>query len=409
MSINRVIVIGGGPAGMMAAAAAGSRGHRVTLLEKNEKLGKKLYLTGKGRCNITNNADIEEFIKNVPTNPKFLYTAFYTFTNQDLLLLLDQLGLKTKVERGNRVFPVSDKSSDVIKALEKHLNNNNVKRLTGEAVRLITEENRVTGVELKNGDILPCDKIILATGGLSYPSTGSTGDGYRFARDLGHTIVPPKPSLVPLESAEDWPAQAQGLSLKNISIKVLNKEGRKIFEDFGEMVFTHYGASGPVILYASSYMRDMEPGKYRIIIDLKPALSEEQLDARIQRDFQKYSRKFFQNSLNDLLPKKLIPVIIRLSDIAPEKPVHQITREERLRLVSLIKGLEFTVKSFRPISEAIITSGGVSVKEINPSTMESKLVQGLYFAGEIIDVDAYTGGFNLQIAFSTGFLAGMSC
>jgi predicted Rossmann fold flavoprotein len=409
MSINRVIVIGGGPAGMMAAAAAGSRGHRVTLLEKNEKLGKKLYLTGKGRCNITNNADIEEFIKNVPTNPKFLYTAFYTFTNQDLLMLLDQLGLETKVERGNRVFPVSDKSSDVIKALEKHLNNNNVKRLTGEAVRLITEENRVTGVELKNGDILPCDKIILATGGLSYPSTGSTGDGYRFARDLGHTIVPPKPSLVPLESAEDWPAQAQGLSLKNISIKVLNKEGRKIFEDFGEMVFTHYGASGPVILSASSYMRDMEPGKYRIIIDLKPALSEEQLDARIQRDFQKYSRKFFQNSLNDLLPKKLIPVIIRLSDIAPEKPVHQITREERLRLVSLIKGLEFTVKSFRPISEAIITSGGVSVKEINPSTMESKLVQGLYFAGEIIDVDAYTGGFNLQIAFSTGFLAGMSC
>ncbi len=409
MSINRVIVIGGGPAGMMAAAAAGSRGHRVTLLEKNEKLGKKLYLTGKGRCNITNNADIEEFIKNVPTNPKFLYTAFYTFTNQDLLLLLDQLGLKTKVERGNRVFPVSDKSSDVIKALEKHLNNNNVKRLTGEAVRLITEENRVTGVELKNGDILPCDKIILATGGLSYPSTGSTGDGYRFARDLGHTIVPPKPSLVPLESAEDWPAQAQGLSLKNISIKVLNKEGRKIFEDFGEMVFTHYGASGPVILSASSYMRDMEPGRYRINIDLKPALSEEQLDARIQRDFQKYSRKFFQNSLNDLLPKKLIPVIIRLSDIAPEKPVHQITREERLRLVSLIKGLEFTVKSFRPISEAIITSGGVSVKEINPSTMESKLVQGLYFAGEIIDVDAYTGGFNLQIAFSTGFLAGMSC
>ncbi|HHT64775.1 MAG TPA: NAD(P)/FAD-dependent oxidoreductase [Clostridiales bacterium] len=409
MDNKEIIVIGGGPAGMMAASTAGSRGLPVTLLEKNQKLGKKLYLTGKGRCNITNNADMEEFIANVPTNAKFLYSAFYTFTNQDLLTLLSQLGLKTKVERGNRVFPASDKSSDVIRALEKHLENNRVRRLTGEADEITAENNQITGVRLKDGRVLPCSSIIVATGGISYPSTGSTGDGYRFAGKLGHTIIPPKPSLVPLETVEDWPKQAQGLSLRNCSITVVDQGGRKVFEEFGEMVFTHYGVSGPVILSASSYMGKMEPGEYTIRIDLKPALTDEQLDARLQRDFLKFARKNFSNSLDELLPKKIIPVIIQLSKIAPEKPVHQITKEERHSLVSLMKGLELTVKEYRPIEEAIITSGGISVKEIDPGTMESKLVKGLFFAGEVIDVDAYTGGFNLQIAFSTGYLAGMNC
>ena len=409
MDNRNIIVIGGGPAGMMAAATAGSRGHRVTLLEKNQKLGRKLYLTGKGRCNITNNADMEEFIANVPTNAKFLYSAFYAFTNQDLLALLNRLGLKTKVERGNRVFPASDKSSDVIKALEKHLENNNVQRLTGEADGIITENNKIAAVRLKDGNMLPCHSVIVATGGLSYPATGSTGDGYRFAKELGHTIIPPRPSLVPLEITEDWPKQAQGLSLRNISITIIDKRNKKIYEDFGEMIFTHYGVSGPVILSASSYMRKMEPGKYRIQIDLKPALTDEQLDARIQRDFLKYARKHFSNSLDDLLPQKLIPIIVQLSQIPPDKPVHQITREERHALVSLLKGLLLTVKGYRPIQEAIITSGGVSVKEIDPATMESRLVQGLFFAGEVIDVDAYTGGFNLQITFSTGYQAGLHC
>jgi predicted Rossmann fold flavoprotein len=409
MDNKEIIVIGGGPAGMMAASTAGSRGLPVTLLEKNQKLGKKLYLTGKGRCNITNNADMEEFIANVPTNAKFLYSAFYTFTNQNLLTLLSQLGLKTKVERGNRVFPASDKSSDVIWALEKHLENNRVRRLTGEADEITAENNQITGVRLKDGRVFPCSSIIVATGGISYPSTGSTGDGYRFAGKLGHTIIPPKPSLVPLETVEDWPKQAQGLSLRNCSITVVDQGGRKVFEEFGEMVFTHYGVSGPVILSASSYMGKMEPGEYTIRIDLKPALTDEQLDARLQRDFLKFARKNFSNSLDELLPKKIIPVIIQLSKIAPEKPVHQITKEERHSLVSLLKGLELTVKEYRPIEEAIITSGGISVKEIDPGTMESKLVKGLFFAGEVIDVDAYTGGFNLQIAFSTGYLAGMNC
>ncbi|MDD2502767.1 MAG: NAD(P)/FAD-dependent oxidoreductase [Clostridia bacterium] len=406
---KKIAVIGGGPAGMMAAATAGSRGLDVTLMEKNQKLGRKLYLTGKGRCNITNNADMEEFIANVPTNAKFLYSAFYTFTNQQLIALLNQLGLKTKVERGNRVFPVSDKSSDVIKALEKHLDNNHVQRLTGEVEKLIIENNQISAVKLKDNCVVPCDCVVVATGGISYPATGSTGDGYRFAGELGHTIVSTKPSLVPLETTEGWPAQAQGLSLRNISVSVIEKRNRKIFEEFGEMIFTHYGVSGPVILSASSYLRKMESGRYRILIDLKPALSEEQLDARIQRDFTKYARKNFSNSLDDLLPQKLIPIIVQLSEIQGDKPVNQITRDERHALVTILKGLGLTIKGFRPINGAIITSGGVSTKEIDPSTMESKLISGLFFAGEVIDVDAYTGGFNLQIAFSTGYLAGMSC
>jgi len=406
---KRIIVIGGGPAGMMAAATAGSRDLDVTLIEKNEKLGKKLYITGKGRCNVTNNAETEELISNVPTNGKFLYSAFYTFSNKDLIALLNQLGLSTKVERGGRVFPESDKSSDVIKTLEKHVYNNHVKRLRGEVIKVSTESGAITSVELKDGTVLPCDSVIIATGGISYPLTGSTGDGYAFARENGHTVTPLNPSLVPLETIETWPKDAQGLSLKNITLTVTDKRNKQIFHDFGEMVFAHYGVSGPVILSASSYMGKVDAGKYHIQIDLKPALSEEQLDLRIQKDFTKYARKILSNGLDDLLPQKLIPVIIQLSEIPPDKPVHQISREERHTLVRLLKELTLTVKGYRPISEAIITSGGVSIKEIDPGTMESKLIRGLYFAGEVIDVDAYTGGFNLQIAFSTGYLAGLSC
>ncbi len=406
---RRVVVIGGGPAGMMAASVAGSRGLDVTLIEKNNKLGKKLYLTGKGRCNVTNLCEVEDLIANVPVNGKFLYSAFYTFTNRDLIALLNSLGLETKVERGNRVFPASDKSSDVIKTLERYVRQNNVKVVQAEAEGIAAEDGAVRGVRLKNGDFLPCESVIIATGGLSYPSTGSTGDGYRMARDLGHTVTPLRPSLVPLETQEEWPRDAQGLSLKNIGIRLEDRQGRIVYEDFGEMIFTHYGVSGPVILSASSYIGKADPNGYRLYIDLKPALDHDKLDERIQRDFLKYSRKIFSNSLDDLLPKKLIPVIVRLSNIPPDKPVNQIKKEERQQVVMLLKQLALTIKCYRPIDEAIITSGGISVREIDPSTMESKLVKGLFFAGEVIDVDAYTGGFNLQIAFSTGYLAGQSC
>lgn len=394
---------------MMAASAAGSRGLDVTLIEKNNKLGKKLYLTGKGRCNVTNLCEVEDLIANVPVNGKFLYSAFYTFTNRDLIALLNSLGLETKVERGNRVFPASDKSSDVIKTLERYVRQNNVKVVQAEAEGIAAEDGAVRGVRLKNGDFLPCESVILATGGLSYPATGSTGDGYRMARDLGHTVTPLRPSLVPLETLEDWPRDAQGLSLKNIGITLKDKQGRRVYEDFGEMVFTHYGVSGPVILSASSYIGKADPSGYRLCIDLKPALDHDKLDERILRDFLKYSRKNFSNSLDDLLPKKLIPVIVRLSNIPPDKPVNQVKKEERQQVVNLLKELMLTIKCYRPIDEAIITSGGISVREIDPSTMESRLVKGLFFAGEVIDVDAYTGGFNLQIAFSTGYLAGQSC
>ncbi|HZK35038.1 MAG TPA: NAD(P)/FAD-dependent oxidoreductase [Bacillota bacterium] len=407
---RHIVVIGGGPAGMMAAAVAGSRGLDVTLIEKNEKLGKKLYMTGKGRCNVTNNADdVEDLIANIPTNGKFLYSALYTFTNKALIGLLNSLGLKTKVERGNRVFPVSDKSSDVIRTLQAYMRKNEVKIRQAEAEKIIADDGGVQGIQLKGGDFLSCQGIILATGGLSYPTTGSTGDGFRMARGLGHTITPLRPSLVPIETVESWPKDAQGLSLRNISVKVTDKVGRKLYEDFGEMIFTHYGVSGPIILSASSYMGKADPSSCQLEIDLKPALTEEKLDLRLQRDFKKHSRKNFSNSLDDLLPQKLIPIVINLSQIRPEKPVNQISKEDRHKLVKLLKGLTLTIRGYRPISEAIVTSGGVSTKEIDPSTMESKLLAGLYFAGEVIDVDAYTGGFNMQIAFSTGYLAGQSC
>lgn len=397
------IVVGGGPAGMMAAYAAKEGGGQVALLERNHQLGKKLLITGKGRCNITNGADVEAFIASVPVNPSFLYSAFYSFTNRDLLDLLHRYGLQTKVERGGRVFPVSDRSMDVLETLRKMISD--VSIYTGcRTERILLENGKLVGVQLYDGRIFKADRVILATGGVSYPATGSTGDGYKMAQEVGHTIVPPKASLVPLVTVEKWPEEVMGLSLKNVSLRVLDKKGREVYSDFGEMLFTHFGVSGPIVLSASSHIRAVDG--HGLHIDLKPALSEKQLDDRLVRDFDKYSRKDFVHALDDLLPKKLIPIIVRLSEIDSQKKVHQVTRQERQKLVELFKALPLTVKAMRPVSEAIITSGGVKVGEINPSTMESKIVPGLYFCGEMIDVDAYTGGFNLQIAFSTGFLAG---
>lgn len=403
---DTVVIIGGGPAGMMAAASAASRGKKTIIVEKNSTLGKKLLITGKGRCNITNDCDISEFINNVPVNGSFLYSAFYSFTNRDLISMLNDAGLKTKVERGGRVFPVSDKAGDVLKTLMRILKENGVKLLKGEVkdIRCSGDEKIVV---LDGNKVIKCNSVIIATGGLSYPLTGSTGDGYRFARKLGHKIETPKGSLVPLEIKSPYIKELMGLSLKNTSIKVM-KNGKEHYSDFGEMLFTHYGMSGPVILSASSHMRDFEKNSYKIIIDLKPALDEKTLDKRILRDFEKEKNKDFINSLDDLLPKKMIPVIVKISGIPPRKKVNEISKEERKRLLCAIKGMEFDISGLRPVKEAIITSGGVNVKEINPGTMESKICKGIFFAGEVIDTDAYTGGFNLQIAFSTGYLAGQN-
>ena len=404
---KRVVVIGAGAAGMMAAGTAGGRGAEVFLIEKNDRPGRKMMLTGKGRCNITNDTDVQGLIAGVPVNGKFLYSAFHAFSAADLLILLEKFGLETRTERGRRVFPVSDRAADVVNTLLKFVKQNKVHIERGEVARVLTGRGKVEGVLLKDGTEIRADSVIVATGGLSYPSTGSTGDGYRFAAECGHTLTPLEPSLVPLEIKEKWVRELQGLSLRNVSVKVYNRSKRKLFEDFGEMLFTHYGVSGPMILSASSSMREMDRERYVLAIDLKPALSGEQLDRRIRRDFTAYSRKMFANSLHDLLPRKLIPVIIALSGIPREKRVHQITQEERAGLVTLIKNLILHVHGFRPLEEAIITSGGVCTREINPSTMESRIVKGLFFAGEVIDVDGYTGGYNLQIAFSTGYLAGM--
>ena len=399
------VVVGGGPGGMMAAYAAAKKGDKTLLLEKNDRLGKKLLITGKGRCNITNNADISEFISQVPVNPQFLYSAFYSFTNEQLLELLHQTGLQTKVERGGRVFPETDRSSDVLKALTRLLRGVEIK--TGTQVKdVIIEQGKAAGVLCADQTKVLAHRVILATGGLSYPATGSTGEGYQMARRAGHSIVPPKASLVPMETAEEWCAELQGLSLKNIQISVTDRRGKEVYSDFGEMMFTHFGVSGPVILSASSHIRALDG--HRLTIDLKPALSEKQLDARLVRDFQVFSNRDFCNALDGLFPKKLIPVMVKLSGIQAHAKVHQITKEQRQKLGTLCKNLTVTLTAMRPIEEAIITSGGVSIKEINPSTMESKLVPGLFFCGEMMDVDAYTGGYNLQIAFSTGYLAGQS-
>ena len=409
--MKRVVIIGAGASGMMAAKVAGDRGYKVTVLEKQKRCGQKLLITGKGRCNITNNCEIEELIENVPINGKFLYSAFYTFTNDQVIDMFNDLGVETKTERGKRVFPVSDKAVDVVRALERQMNSNkNVEVLLNSKVdKIIAEDGAVKKVVLSDKREIECDSVIVATGGVSYPKTGSTGDGYRFAKNLGHTIITPKPSLIGLEVMEDYVADLAKLSLRNVSIEVYNSKNKKIYDDFGEMEFTKYGIDGPIIKSASCRMGDLSKDNYKIVLDLKPALDEEKLDKRIQKDFQKYSNKNFENSLNDLLPKQLIPTIVKLSKIDPYIKVNQISKEERKNLVHLIKHISFTVKNYRPIEEAIITSGGIKTSEINSSTMESKLVSGLFFAGEVIDIDAYTGGFNLQIAFSTAYLAGINC
>ena len=389
---------------MMAASTAADNGAEVILLEKQHRLGRKLLITGKGRCNITNDCDIEELIENVPTNGKFLYSAFYTFTNYDAINMFNSLGVATKTERGKRVFPESDKALDVVKALEKQVKDKKVKvMLNAKVNKIVAKDNKIEKVIYNNNEVIKCDSVILATGGMSYPLTGSTGDGYKFAESLGHTII------IGIEVQENFVKDLEKLALRNVAITVFNSKNKKIYDDFGELEFTKYGLDGPIIKSASCRMKDTSKENYRIVLDLKPALDEEKLDKRIIKDFTKYTNKNFENSLDDLLPKKLIPIIIELSEIPRHLKVNQISKKQRLNLVHLLKNLTFTVKRYRPIEEAIITSGGIKVSEINASTMESKIISNLFFAGEIIDVDAYTGGFNLQIAYSTAYLAGTNC
>lgn len=409
--MSKIIIVGGGPAGMLASIFAAKNGHEVIVFEKNEKLGKKLFITGKGRCNITNAADMETLFDNVVTNRKFLYSAFYGFTNQDIIELLEGLGVRTKVERGNRVFPASDKSNDVIRALQGEMERLGVKIcFNKEVTDILVEDGIYQGIKVK-GEKKPIHSscVIVATGGFSYQVTGSTGDGYRFARNMGHTVTEINPSLVPLVISESFCKEMQGLSLKNVQITITSGK-KQVYQNFGEMLFTHYGVSGPLILSASSYITKYVSKKkpLALSIDLKPALSEEQLDDRIIRDFEKNRNKQYKNALDELLPKKMISAVIGLSNIDPGKKVNTITKEERKVLVNVIKKMTMEIAGFRGYNEAIITKGGVSVKEINPSTMESKLVPGVFFAGEVLDLDALTGGFNLQIAWSTSYTAGVS-
>lgn len=405
----KIAVIGAGAAGMLAAGRAAQRGHDVHLYEKNNRLGKKILITGKGRCNVTNNGDLDDFLDHIPGNPYFLYSAFYRFDNQALRALLSEMGLETKVERGNRVFPVTDRSQDVVQALERYLLQNKVSlHLESQVERIKIQDGKAVGIVLKNKKDLDFDAVIVTTGGLSYPSTGSTGDGYRMAKAAGHTVTKLYPSLVPLKTAEKWTADIMGLSLKNIAIRICNEKNKTVYEDFGELLFTHFGVSGPVILSASRHILTESEKGYHLFIDLKPALDTKQLDQRLLRDFEKYSNRNFGNALGDLLPQKLIPVVLMLSGIDPEKKVNLVTKEERKTLLHLLKGLPLTIVGVTGYQEAVVTSGGICVDEIDPSTMQSKLVEGLYFAGEVLDLDAYTGGFNLQIAFSTGYTAGDS-
>lgn len=408
-NMAKIAVIGGGAAGMLAAGRAAQRGHTVHLYEKNNRLGKKILITGKGRCNVTNDGDLDVFLDHIPGNPYFMYSAFYRFDNQALRKLLLEMGLETKVERGNRVFPVTDRSQDVVRALEKYLRQNHVLlHLESPVERIWVKDGRAAGIVLQNQKELAFDAVIVATRGLSYPATGSTGDGYRMAKAVGHTITKLYPSLVPLRTAESWCRELMGLSLRNIAIRICDEMGKTVYQDFGELLFTHFGVSGPVILSASRHILTQTEKGYRLWIDLKPALEEKQLDQRLLRDFEKYSNKDFRNALGDLLPQKMIPVIIALSGIAPDKKVNHVTKEERRTLLRLLKGLPLTIIGTTGYAEAVVTSGGICVDGIDPSTMESKRVKALYFAGEVLDVDAYTGGFNLQIAFSTGFVAGDS-
>lgn len=409
MAKKEVLVAGAGPAGMMAAGTAARSGAHVTVLDRNKRPGRKLLITGKGRCNVTNNCDTRDFIASVPTNGRFLYSAISTFSPQDTMAFFEGRGVALKTERGNRVFPQSDKAADIVDAMRSFLLDSGCRYINGRVTNLILENGRVKGVKLEDGRSLSADCVIVACGGKSYPLTGSSGDGYALARQAGHTVTKPVPSLVPLVSADSFCKDLQGLSLRNISITVYDGEKKKeIYSDFGELLFTHFGLSGPVILSASAHMRGMRAGRYRIDIDCKPALSFEQLDKRLLRDFEKNKNRDFCNSLSELLPRTLIPVMVKLSGILPETKCNAVTKEQRHAFGRLLKQFPVAVSGFRPIEEAIVTSGGVAVREIDPKTMESKLKKNLFFAGEVIDTDAYTGGFNLQIAFSTGYLAGLS-
>ena len=414
----KVIIIGGGPAGMLTAISAAKQNDEVILIEKNNSLGRKLLITGKGRCNITSSIDIDEFIKNIPGNGRFLYSAFQNFTNQDIIELIEINGIKVKEERGNRIFPVTDKAEDVLNCLIKEMKKyKQIEIKTGKKVENILVENgEVIGIKLESGEKIFGTKVVLATGGKSYPGTGSDGDGYKMAKALGHTVEKIRGSLVPLTGDKRLCQSMQGLSLRNVKIQIKDIEkNKKIYDDFGELLFTHFGVSGPTILSSSAHLlrykdidRLFKEEKIKLCIDLKPALSNEELDLRIRRDFEETKNKEFKNSLEKLLPKKMIQAVLDLSGIDLNKKVNSITKEERLNLVELLKNFEINIDGFRPVEEAIVTAGGISIKEINPKTMESKIIKGLYFAGEIIDVDAYTGGFNLQIAYSTGFTAGLN-
>lgn len=407
---KKVIVIGAGAAGTLAAGSAAENGADVLLLERNEKIARKVLITGKGRCNVTNNvSDVQSFIQNIPGNGRFLYSAFSSFDNNDVMNFFEDYGVPLKVERGDRVFPVSDKAMDIVDALNRYITDMRVQRKKERVTELIVENGAVCGVKTELGNTYNADSVIIATGGLSYPRTGSSGDGYELAKSVGHMVTELRPSLSALVCREGLCSECMGLSLKNVAIKVFDtKKKKEIYEDFGEMLFTHFGVSGPMILSASAHMRDMEKARYEIYIDLKPALSHEKLDARILRDFADNSNKSISNILALLLPKSLITPILRAAQIKPSKKANQITKEMRKNLVDAVKSVKLTVMDFNDIAEAIVTSGGIKISEINPKTMESKICSGLYFAGEVIDCDGYTGGFNLQIAFSTGHLAGIN-
>lgn len=405
--MKEIVVVGGGAAGLMAAGTAAELGARVTLLEKNAKVGRKLAITGKGRCNVTNDCGVETVLANVPTNPRFLYSALGGFSPEDAKAFFEAEGVPLKTERGGRVFPVSDNARDIVDALYRWIRRAGVALKTGTAAELLTDAGRVSGVRTETAGTYRADAVILATGGASYPLTGSTGDGYRFARSLGHTIVPPRPSLAPLAAKGDVCALMMGLSLKNVRLTAF-EDGKKVFADFGEMLFTHFGLSGPLVLSASAHMRHFGSKEYRIELDLKPALDEKTLDKRLLSDFAAHQNSDFINVLGGLLPRKMIPVVVELSGVDPRRKVHSVTKAERAALLRTLKAFPVEITGARPIAEAIVTSGGVAVKEVSPKTMESKRCPGLYFAGEILDVDAYTGGFNLQIAWATGRLAGRS-
>lgn len=406
--MKKIVIIGAGASGLMAAAQSAKKGNDVTVIEKMPRPARKVMISGKGRCNFTNACDdLAQLMANIPTNPRFLYSAFANFMPRDTMAFFEALGVPVKIERGNRAFPVSDKASDIVDALVKNAKDSGAKIITATAKAFDFENGRISAVILEDGGKIPCDSVAICTGGKSYPATGSTGDGYALAKSVGHSVTEIKPRLVPLVSDNNFIPKLQGLSLKNISIKLL-KGGKTVYKDFGEMLFTHFGVSGPVILSASSHIDGFENGGYKLIIDLKPALDHDTLDKRIQRDFAENANRDFINSLSALLPKKLVPVIVSLSGIEPSKKVNSVTRAERLGLGSLLKNFEVNITDFYDLEAAIVTGGGVNVKEIDPKTMRSKLIENLYFAGEVIDVDAYTGGFNLQIAFSTGVLCGQS-